>query len=295
MAEELIDEARYRMLEIKWKIGKYPTRLSMFKEFIKLYPESPRTPSLFLRVGNYYRAAVRYELAVYYFKKVLEDYSDSGVSDEAMFSLGKVYLSMGKTEESIRLLQEALLEKTNRREEIHYELGNIYYNMEDLEKAIQHYREISSPGLLPYAQYQIGLVYFELGLFREARIPLLHIINKFPDSQYLGNAYLLLGKTYLREGYLEEAISIVDQGINKLSGEKNTQLLLLKARIYCQMHKEKGLDIYLKIAEIMGEDIEGAIKILEDGLKCAERLNIAERIEYFQNIIDVLKTHKESN
>lgn len=295
ISEGLIDEVRYRIEEIKWKMGKYPTRLNMLKEFIRLYPESPRTPSLLLRVGDYYKAAARYERAVYYFRKVINDYPGYEEVDEAIFALGKVYLAMGQTEKSIKLLEEALHRKDEKKEEIHFELAEIYYNMEELEKAIAHYREISSFSLLPYALYQIGSIYFELGLFREARIPLAQIIDKFPDSKYFGDAYLLLGRTYSREGSLEEAISIVDQGINKLSGKQKTELLIIKARIYCQMHKEEGLEVYLKSAEMMGEDINGTIKILEDGLKCAKHLNATEKIKYFQNLIDVLKTHEESD
>lgn len=295
VSEELIDEAHYRIEETKWKMGKYPTRLNMFKAFISKYPESPRTPSLILRIGSYYKAAARYKKAESYFKKAIEDYPNSEEADEAVLTLGKVYLSMGEAEKSIKLLEESLQKRTSRKEEIYLELGNIYYDMEDLEKAIQHYREIFSPSLLPYAKYQIGLIYFELGLFKEARIPLRNIIDEFPDSKFLSSAYLLLAKTFMREGSLEEAIYVVDQGTNKLSGKMKISLLQLKAKIYCQMHKTEALNIYLKTAEMMGEDINGTIKILKEGLKCAELLNETEKIEYFQNLIEVLETHEESD
>ena len=61
------------------------------------------------------------------------------------------------------------------------------------------------------------------------------------------------------------------------------------------MHKTEALNIYLKTAEMMGEDINGTIKILKEGLKCAELLNEIEKIEYFQNLIEVLETHEESD
>jgi len=293
--EGLIDEAHYRIEEIKWEMGRYPTRLSMYKEFIRIYPKSPRTPSLLIRIGDYYKAAARYENSVYFFRKILKDYPYSEEVDEAILALGKVYLSMGKPEKTIKLFEAALMERPAKEEEFHFELAEIYYNTENPEKAIQHYRKISSPTLLPYAKYQIGHIYFELGLFREARIPLEEIIDEFPESKYFGSAYLLLGKTYLREGSLEEAISVINQGINELSDNKKTELLSLKAKIYCQMHKEEGLDMYLKIAEMMGKDIKGTIKVLEEGLKCAKRLRATDRIEYFQKLIEVLKTHKESD
>jgi tetratricopeptide (TPR) repeat protein len=295
VSEELIDETRYRIEEIKWKIGKYPTRLSMLKEFIRMYPQSPRTPSLLLKVGDYYNAAARYERAIFYYNKILNDYSNSKEVSDAVFSLSKAYLSMGETDMSIQLLEEILLNEANKKEEIHLELAEIYYKMDELEKAIHHYREISSANNLPYALYQMGSIYFELGLFREARIPLEQIINNFPESKYSGSAYLLIGETYLREGSLEDAVSIVDEGINILSGKEKSELIILKARIFCQMHNEEALDVYLKGAELMGEDINNAIRILEDGLECAKRLNIEDKIEYFQKLIDVLKTHKESD
>ena len=293
VSDELIDEARYRIEEIKLKIGKYPTRLSMLREFIRLYPESPRTPSLLLRIGGYYNAAARYERAIFYFNKIINDYSSSKEVFDAIFALSKAYLAMGKTDRSIQLLEEILLNEPDKKEEIHLELAEIYYKMEELEKAIHHYREISSTNILPYALYQIGSIYFELGLYREARIPLEQIINNFPESKYSGSSYLLIGETYLREGSLEDAVNIVDEGVNILSGKEKSELIILKARIFCQMHNIEALDVYLKGAELMGDDINDAIRILEDGLECAKRLNIEDKIEYFQKLIDVLKTHKE--
>ncbi len=289
----LIDEACYRIEEIKWKMGKYLTKISMFKGFIEKYPESPRTPSLLLQVGDYYKAAARYQKAIQFFKKVLKSYPDSEEADESLRILGKLYQLIGKEELAVDLLKKALQERPELEEEIQLELGNIYYKIEEPEEAIKYYKEITSSKLLPYAQYQIGTIYYELGLFREVRVPLKVITDKFPDSEYFNDAYLLLAKTYLQEGSLKKTIEVVNEGLNKLKGKEKGTLLSFKANIYCRMNDKEALDLYLKSAEMMGDDINGTVKILEEAKKCAIRLNEQEKKEYIQNIIEVLKTHKE--
>ncbi|MCK4420431.1 tetratricopeptide repeat protein [candidate division WOR-3 bacterium] len=293
VSEQLIDEAHYRKEEIKWKMGKYPTKLSMHKSFIDKYPNSPRTPSLLLKIGEYYTAAARPRKAISFFEKILNDFSDSEIFIKALFDLERVYLSMGKAGEAIELLEKQLPVRTEEREEIHRELGDIYYKIGNSDKAIQHYREIKSKGILPYALYRIGLIYFELGLFRESRIPFRRLINAFPNSQYLGSAYLLLARSYIGEGYIEDAINIVNQGYNKLTDKKRISLLLLKAEIYCQRHDKEALNIYKRCAEMMGEDVQGTIKVLNDALKCAERLHSIDEIEYFHKQIEVLQTYEQ--
>lgn len=292
VSADLLDEARYNIEEIKWKKGKYSTKINMYKAFTNKYPESRKTPDLFLKIGEYYEAAKRYDLAVQYNNNVLLDYPESEESNEALLNLVKIYQEMGDRNNAIELLEKGLSDKPELSNDINLKLGEIYHEAGELKMSIEHYKEVNSDILKPYTLYQISLIYQELGLFKEARIPLGNIIENFKESEYLAEAYLLTAKTYMNEGSLKKAIEILNEGLKILKDNEIAPLLYFKAEIYCEFKDEEALDLYLESVNLTYNNKE-KIKILEAGRKCAVRLNKYDEIETFEDLINELKSVKE--
>jgi tetratricopeptide (TPR) repeat protein len=289
---DLLDEARYSIEEIMWKKGKYSTRINMYKAFTNKYPKSRKTPSLLLKIGEYYEAAKRYDLAIHFNNKALLDHPESEEANEALLNLVKIYREMGDRNNAIKLLEKGLRDKPELSNDINLKLGEIYHEAGELRKSIEHYKEVSSDILKPYTLYQISIIYQELGLFKEARIPLEDIIKNFQESNYVDEAYLLTAKTYLQEGSLKKAIEILNEGLEKLEDKEPAPLLYFKAEIYCEIKDEEALELYLESANLTYNNKE-KIKILEEGRKCAIRLNKYDRIGTFEDLINNLKTAKE--
>jgi len=290
---DLFDEARYNIEEIKWKQGKYPTKINMYKAFTNKYPQSRRTPSLLFEIGEYYHAAKRYDLAIQFNNKILLNHPESEKSNEALLILVEIYQEMGDRNEAIELLKKSLKERPELNNDINLKLGEIYFEAGELRKSIEYYKEVSSSAYKPYALYQIGSIYQELGLFKEARIPLQNIIKNFETSEFLDRAYLLIAKTYMHEGSLKKTIEILDEGLKKLEKSKTGPLLLFKAEIYSEFKDEEALELYLESYKLT-YDNNKKLKILEDGRKCAIKLNKYDKAETFENLINELKSKKSS-
>jgi len=291
-SSDLFDEARYSIEEIKWKKGEYPTKINMYKAFTNKYPENRRTPSLLLKIGEYYHAAKRYDLAIQYNNKILLNHSESEEANESLLILVKIYREMGDRKSAIELLKKGLQERPELNNEINLKLGEIYYEAGELKKSIKYYKEVTSKILKPYTLYQISIIYQELGLFKEARIPLKNIIDNFQGSEYLDEAYLLIAKTYMHDGSLKKAIEILNEGLAKLEHKEIGPLLSFKAEIYCEFKDEEALDLYLESVKLT-YDNKRKIKILENGRKCAIRLNRYDKAEMFEDLINELKFPKE--
>jgi len=289
---DLFDEARYSIEEIKWKRGEYPTKINMYKAFTNKYPKSRRTPSLLLEIGEYYHAAKRYDLAIQYNNKILLNHSESEEANESLLILVKIYQEMGDRKGAIKLLEKGLQERPELNNEINLKLGEIYYEAGELKKSIKYYKEVTSKILKPYTLYQISTIYQELGLFKEARIPLKNIIDNFQGSEYLDEAYLLTAKTYMNDGSLKKAIEILNEGLTKLENKRIGDLLSFKAEIYCEFKDEEALELYLESVKLTS-DYQKKIKILEKGRKCAIRLNKYHKAEMFEDLINELKSIKE--
>ncbi len=292
VSTDLLDEARYNIEEIKWKKGEYSTRTNMYKAFTSKYPNSLKTPFLLLQIGEYYEAARRYDLAIQFNNKVLREYKESEEANEALLNLVRFYQEIGDRNKAIKLLKEGLNNRPELSNNINLKLGEIYHEKGEPNKSIMHYNKVNSDNLKPYTLYQIGIIYQELGLFKEARIPLNDIIENFNDSEYSDKAYLLLAKTYLHEGSLKKAIEIINEGLNKLNEKETASLLHFKAGIYCEFKDEEAFDLYQKSANLTFDNKE-KIKVLEDGRKCAIRLNKYDTAESFENLLNELKSAKE--
>ncbi len=289
---DLYDEARYYIEEIKWKKGEYPTKISMYKAFTNKYPKSQRTPLLLLKIGEYYHAAKRYDLAIQYNNKILLNHPESEEANESLLILVKIYREMGDRKEAINLLEKGLQERPELKNEIYLKLGEIYYEAGELKKAIENYTEVSSKTLKDYTLYKIASIYQELGFFKEARIPLKNIIENFQGSEYLDEAYLLIAKTYMNEGSFKKAIEILDEGLKNLKKNETGPLLSFKAEIYCEFKDEESLDLYLESVQLT-YDHQNKIKILENGRKCAIRLNRYDKAEMFEDLINEIRSSKE--
>ncbi|MEJ2568127.1 MAG: tetratricopeptide repeat protein, partial [candidate division WOR-3 bacterium] len=233
VSTDLLDEARSNIEEIKWKKGEYSTKINMYKAFTDKYPKSLKTPLLLLKIGEYYEAARRYDLAIQFNNKILTQYAESEEANEALLNLVRFFQEIGDRDKAIELLEEGLYNRPEINNDINLKLGEIYHESGELKKSIEYYKEVSSDVLKPYTLYQIGIIYQELGLFKEARIPLNNIIENFDDSEYLDKAYLLIAKTYLQEGSLKKAIEILNKGLEILDDKKSSSLLHFKAEIYC--------------------------------------------------------------
>ena len=264
----------------------------MYKAFTDKYPKSLKTPLLLLKIGEYYEAARRYDLAIQFNNKILTQYAESEEANEALLNLVRFFQEIGDRDKAIELLEEGLYNRPEINNDINLKLGEIYHESGELKKSIEYYKEVSSDVLKPYTLYQIGIIYQELGLFKEARIPLNNIIENFDDSEYLDKAYLLIAKTYLQEGSLKKAIEILNKGLEILDDKKSSSLLHFKAEIYCEFKDEEALDLYQRSANSTYDNKE-KIKILEDGRKCAIRLNKYGIAETFEDQINKLRTSKE--
>lgn len=289
---DLLDDARYSIEEIKWKRGEYSTKLHLYKAFTDKYPESLKTPYLLLKIGEYYEAAKRYDLSIHYNKQVLQKHPESEEADEALMNVVRIYREKGQREKAIEMLKENLKYKPELSNDINLKLGEIYHESGELNNSIEYYKEVASDILKPYTLYQISIIYQELGLFKEARIPLKDIIENFKDSEYLDEAYLFMAKTYLEEGSLNKAIEILNEGIKKLEDREIADLLHFKAEIYCEFKDEEAFQLYQKSAKLT-YNLKEKIKILENGRKCAIRLNKYEIAENFEDLLNEIRSGKE--
>lgn len=64
------------------------------------------------------------------------------------------------------------------------------------------------------ALYNLGLIYFNLKSFEDARKRFKQLLNEYPESQYTGSALYWIGESYSAENKTEEAIKFLEEAVN---------------------------------------------------------------------------------
>jgi len=275
----LSDEIKYLIEILKYKVGMYKTLTQAKKNFVNLYPDSKKVPSVLLEIGDHYYAGGRFRKAAHYYHTVYEKYKEDEIAGESLLKLSKVLMDMKKKEKAISYLQE-LSKRDGYFALAHKNIGDIYYDDENFQKAVDEYERVIKDKnniFSEYAQLKIAGAYINLGLYREARIALRKFIQDYPNSNNLVGVYKKLANTYYQEGMIEDCISILEQGADKFSGETKGDFLLLIAKAYCELNDTKSISYYLKSAQSFGTSRIKAANALKEGAECANRLNLPEK------------------
>jgi tetratricopeptide (TPR) repeat protein len=184
-------------------------------------------------LGDIYMQLGQYEEAIVPYRKVVELNKDNpmrGVNrqlEAVYYYLGVAYFNLGKPEDAIQSLEEALsIDRTDA--DAWYMLGATYQHMGEVEEAIESFKEAvrfvpnfqeayqglaqgyEETGQESLARYAEAMVSYSSGAISEAVRQLEEVVAAAPD---LAEAYLGLGLAYEKDGQTEKAISAYQQAL----------------------------------------------------------------------------------
>ncbi len=164
--------------------GMFTEAIAAYSEVVRLYPESPYAPKSQLKLGLIYGRHLKD------FKKALDAYS-------------KLFFLYPRSKETIVA---------------HRERAHIFSELGDPRRAIEEYQillEKDTFGKKDLYQYSIAMEYVKLNDLVQARIELQDLIDAYPSSGLLPEAYYQVANTFYLEGRLKEAVKSFDKVIDR--------------------------------------------------------------------------------
>ncbi len=268
---ELLDEIRYRREYLKYELGHYRTLLEFRKAFVKKYPESPRVPSLLRDIAKTYEKWHRYREALKYYREAAEKEKKEG-KVESLLDISHLYMIMGKWEEAVGVVKEAL--EVREAPELWIELGDIYREAEKYPEAIECYEKaMKEKGpLLWEAGIKISEIYRRLGKREEERLVLRELAkNKLPSSVLL-TIYRMLYENLREEGMFEEIRDMFEEAEGRLEEREKAEIYVLRGDFLCEQGDTSSLRYYLMAVDAYGEELEKIGNTFLKASKCAENL-----------------------
>ena len=120
------------------------------------------------------------------FLDIIEEYSGTKTANLAMYYAGISYLKLGKYEAAISYLEDFKADGTLTPITKNGAIGDAYSELEEYDKAIEHYKKATSAGdnsyLTPYYLKKLGMLYEMEGRYEEALAAYEKIAEKYPQS-----------------------------------------------------------------------------------------------------------------
>jgi len=156
-------------------------------------------------VGNIYRRRQEYEKAIEFYQKAVEHEPDNTF---ALYGLGDCHRWTRKYEEVIHWWGK-ILEKEPRNQVMHSRVGDAYLNLEQMDKAKEHYQQSLKIRFDPYALLGMSRIFRHEENFAEAENCCRQIIEQAPNH--------IRGREELAEIYRETGR--VDEAAEVLAGQ----------------------------------------------------------------------------
>lgn len=115
----------------------------------------------------------------------------------AHLSMGICYTELGRYDEAMGKIQDALNFDKNLAVQAHYNFGEVYSKLNNTKKAIKHYKEaISVDPAAAMPNLRLGMLYFKLKKFNDCIVPLRRAIKHSPKHGAEG--YFKLGAALMK-------------------------------------------------------------------------------------------------
>ncbi len=246
----LINLVEYGKAYCYYNMGDYENAVSGFSDFIKKYPNDPRTIDARLRLADSYYGTKKFASASKVFKELFNFNKSSLDNAATYYQYAQTLYKSGNTNEAInefRNLQEKFPQSAYADKSL-YIVGWIYFQQNNYTDAIENYRDVlriyPKSSLGPIIDYSIGDAFFNLAQYDSAITSYQKVMVDYPTSPHVFDAVSGIQYSYIAKNQPEKAIALIDQFVNRNPGLSFAdQIYIKKGEIYY------GLQEYNKAEE----------------------------------------------
>ena len=210
-----MDAARYALGWTYFRQQRYEAAAATFERFLSTYQRDegdvPYREDAQLRLADSHYALKRYDAAVQAYGQIRGDSEDYALYQQAQAqSFGG---ALGEAASTLQRLLEDFPE-SDLREEAQYRLGYVYFQQQDYDAAVRAYGRVidTAPGdpLAAQAQYGIGDALFNDGRFEDAARAYRTVLEHYPESAAASDAAASIQYALEAMGDDTEATAMVD-------------------------------------------------------------------------------------
>ena len=233
---EYADKSLYIVGWIYFQQNNYNEAITNYRNVLRQYPSSSLGPTIFYSIGDAYFNLAEYDSAIASYQKVMSDYPTSPHVFDAINGIQYSYIAKNEPEKAVALIDEFVNRNPGLSfaDQIYIKKGEIYYGLQEYDKAEASYKDFitkfPSSKSVPDAYYWIGKSAENLHQDQEAVFNFSNVFNNYPKSESAAAAVIELGNIYNNMKNYDEALDILNRGIDQLSqSSRLPEIMFLKA------------------------------------------------------------------
>ena len=233
--------ALYEKAKSLWDEGQHVDAARIYITVTEIYPDSPLAEdALYWAASLYHYYLNDLNLAERYYQQLLVQHPDGARRREAMERLGELYETRKESEYKAILVYRKLLlaeDLAHRRDEFLLRIAKAYVAMGRLEQARFELRRLMQDfpksRYLPQAYYLVGYTYYWEGRKPFAVIAFNQIQKDFPKDSLATQGQFFIGEIYEEAGVLRKALSVFESIRDRYSKPDllDKRIAALKARM----------------------------------------------------------------
>ena len=190
--------ARLQLGRAQMEMGRDDDAVENLKEAMRLDPESEAVKKALCQahsnLSTSYGRMKNQRESENHFKEAVKIIPTFG---PAHLSMGICYTELGRYNEALGKIQDALNLDKNLAVQAHYNFGEVYSKLSNNKKAIKHYKEaISADPTASMPNLRLGMLYFKLKEYEDCIVPLRRAIKHSP--KYGAEGYFKLGAALMK-------------------------------------------------------------------------------------------------
>jgi TolA-binding protein len=217
--------------------GRTQDALKKYGEILKKYPRTEILPRVYLALGNVNYRTEKFDTALTYFKKVVDD-SATGrdLLPFGMNNLIEAYKTVGLLDAALQLTR-AFIEKFPDDESVQdkkIDVGVLYAKLGYYDQSILHLQNLleeADADLEGEIRYYIGEAFFGKGEYDRAILEFLkvpYLVTKKGRVDWTANSFYMSGQAYEKMGKFDEAIGMYRQIVDRPGIDQTFKAAALK-------------------------------------------------------------------
>ncbi len=227
-------------LGLTWlKMKNMDSAILAFRKLLHDYPSSKLTDDANYFIGVTYFQKGDFSAAKLQLEKFISEFKDSLYRPQAVFLLGESMVNIGDFKGSIEVFQRITKEFSTQeslRQKAEFEIANTYAAMGNTVEANKRFSDFIArypdSQLSPNIIFLLGSGLLTQKDFSTARKYFERLIRNYPDHEFIGDAFLNIGVSFLEEGNRDAALRNLLQAKLYSKGESLARAYLLLGDVY---------------------------------------------------------------
>ncbi len=232
-----VPTAHYWIGKIHEATGQNQEALKMYGEILKKFPRAEVLPRVYLALGNVNYRSEKFDTALYYFKKVMDDSSSAqDLLPFAMNNLIEAYKTVGLLDAALQLTRtfvgkfpddESVQDKK-------IDIGVLFEKLGYHDQSILHLQNLledADADLEGEIRYYIGEAFFGKGDYERAVLEFLkvpYLVTKKGRVDWTANAFYMSGQSYEKMEKYVEAVGMYKQIVDRSGIDQTFKAAALK-------------------------------------------------------------------